>query len=130
MSIARNALKHEAFKGVTSGRKLPAVHPGSVLLADFIEPMGITRYRVAKTIGVQQRRIDEICAGDRAITANTAVRLGLAFGIDPQFWLTLQAQYDLEVIQRAQGEQLAKRINVLTKGTDPPAAGARPQTAL
>ena len=113
MSIARNELKKQEFKGITSGRKLAAVHPGSVLLADFIEPMAITRYRVAKAIGVQQRRIDEICAGDRGITADTAVRLGLAFGIDPQFWLNLQAQYDIEVIQRDHGEQLAEEVHAL-----------------
>ena len=113
MSIARNALKREDFKGVTTGRKLPPVHPGAVLLADFIEPMGITRYRVAKAIGVQQRRIDEICASQRGITADTAVRLGLAFGVDPQFWLRLQAQYDIEVIQRDQGKQLAEDVHAL-----------------
>lgn len=113
MTIVRKELEQESFKRVATGRKLPAVHPGSVLLSDFIEPMGITRYRVAKAIGVQQRRIDEICAGDRGITADTAVRLGLAFGIDPQFWLNLQAQYDIEVIQREQGEQLADEIQAL-----------------
>lgn len=99
MSIARNELKPLNLRGVTTGRRLDPVHPGSVLLSDFIEPMGITRYRVAKAIGVQQRRIDEICAGERGITADTAVRLGLAFGVEPQFWLQLQAQYDIEVIQ-------------------------------
>ena len=113
MSIGRSALVREDFKGVTSGRKLAAVHPGAVLLADFIEPMGITRYRVAKAIGVQQRRIDEICAGARAVTADTAVRLGLAFGVEPQFWLQLQAQYDIEVIQRDQGKQLAEDVHAL-----------------
>ena len=113
MGIARNELKNESFRGITTGGKLAAVHPGAVLLADFIEPMGITRYRVAKAIGVQQRRIDEICAGLRAITADTAVRLGLAFGIEPQFWLNLQAQYDIEVIQRDRGEQLAGEIHLL-----------------
>lgn len=115
MSIARNELKNESFKGITTGRKLDAVHPGTVLLADFIEPMGITRYRVAKAIGVQQRRIDEICVGHRGITAETAVRLGLAFGIDPQFWLNLQAQYDIEVIQREQGKQLAEQVHALAE---------------
>lgn len=110
MGIARSELRHENFKRIATGRKLAAVHPGSVLLEDFIEPMGITRYRVAKAIGVQQRRIDEICAGERAITADTAVRLGLAFGMEPQFWLNLQTQYDLEVIERDQGAQLAEVI--------------------
>ena len=113
MSIARKELKHQSFKGITTGRRLAAVHPGSVLLSDFIEPMEITRYRVAKAIGVQQRRIDEICAGTRGITADTAVRLGLAFDIDPQFWLNLQAQYDIEVINRDQGEQLAEEVRAL-----------------
>ena len=113
MSIPRKDLRHETFKGIATGRKLAPVHPGSVLLSDFIEPMGITRYRVAKAIGVQQRRIDEICNGARGITADTAVRLGLAFGIDPQFWLNLQAQYDIEVIRREQGEQLAEEVQAL-----------------
>lgn len=110
MSIARSELGQQSFKGITTGRQLAAVHPGHVLLADFIEPLGITRYRVAKSIGVQQRRIDEICAGERAVTADTAVRLGLAFKIDPQFWLNLQAQYDIEMIEREQGAKLAEEI--------------------
>ncbi|URI08748.1 HigA family addiction module antitoxin [Aquincola tertiaricarbonis] len=113
MSIARNELKSLNLRGVTTGRRLDPVHPGSVLLSDFIEPMGITRYRVAKAIGVQQRRIDEICAGERGITADTAVRLGLAFGVEPQFWLQLQAQYDIEVIQREQGDRLADEVQHL-----------------
>ena len=113
MSIPRKDLRHETFKGIATGRKLAPVHPGSVLLSDFIEPMGITRYRVAKALGVQQRRIDEICAGERGITADTAVRLGLALGVDPQFWLNLQAQYDIEVIQRDQGAQLAEQVSSL-----------------
>ncbi len=113
MSIARKSLKRKKFKGITIGRKLAAVHPGAVLLADFIEPMGITRYRVAKAIGVQHRRIDEICAGERSITADTAVRLGLAFGIDPQFWLNLQSQYEVEMIQREQGDRLSEEVHDL-----------------
>ncbi len=113
MGIARDELKNESFKTIATGRKLGPVHPGSVLRADFIEPMGVTRYRLAKAIGVQQRRIDEICAGNRGITADTAVRLGLAFGIDPQFWLNLQAQYDIEAIQREYGQQLADEVHSL-----------------
>ena len=89
------------------------VHPGTVLWADFIEPMGLTRYRVAKALGVQQRRIDEICSGKRGITADTAVRLGLAFGVEPQFWLNLQAQYDIELIRLTQGPHLADTVLAL-----------------
>lgn len=113
MGIERNELKTQDFKGVTTGKLLAAVHPGHVLLADFIEPMGIARYRVAKAIGVQQRRIDEICAGERGVTADTAVRLGLAFAVEPQFWLNLQAQYDIEMIEREQGDRLAQQVQAL-----------------
>lgn len=106
MSIARKELKGHDFKGVTSGRKLASVQPGAVLLADFIEPMGLTRYRVAKAIGVQQRRIDEICAGTRAVTADTALRLGLLFKMEPEFWLRLQNQFDTEVLLREHGAEI------------------------
>ena len=110
MSIARSQLSRESLRGATTGRRLAPVHPGEVLMKDFIEPMGITRYRVAKAIGVQQRRVDLICLGERNVTPETAIRLGLAFGIEPQFWLNLQAQFDLETIQREQGEQLAELV--------------------
>jgi antitoxin HigA-1 len=100
MAITRNELKNLNFRDISTGRRLPAVHPGSILLHDYIEPMGITRYRVAKQAGVQQRRIDEICSGQRSITADTALRLGRLFGVDAQFWMNLQAQYDLEIASR------------------------------
>ena len=87
-------------------RDLPPVHPGEILLEDFLKPMGITRYRLAKSIGVPQRRIDEICAGKRAVTADTALRLARFFGTDAQSWMNLQAEYDLEIA----GINLAERI--------------------
>jgi hypothetical protein len=74
MSIARKDLKDQDFKGITSGRKLAPVHPGTVLLADFIGPMGLTRYRVAKAIGVQQRRIDEINSAIKPLEAAVTAR--------------------------------------------------------
>lgn len=113
MTIPRSALKQQTYSGITTGRGLAPVHPGAVLWADFIEPMGFSRYRVAKALGVQQRRVDEICSGKRSITADTAVRLGLAFGVEPQFWLNLQAQYDIELVQRAHGPQLAGSVLAL-----------------
>jgi addiction module HigA family antidote len=112
MTIARNDLRPQTFESILTGRPLAAVHPGAVLWADFIEPLGSSRYRVAKALGVQQR-IDEICNGRRGITADTAVRLGLAFGVEPQLWLNLQAQYDIEVIQREHGSQLAEAVQPL-----------------
>jgi addiction module HigA family antidote len=87
-------------------RDLPPVHPGEILLEDFLKPLNITRYRLAKCISVPQRRIDEICAGKRAITAETALRLARFFGTDPQSWLNLQAHYDLECL----GLRLSDRI--------------------
>ena len=79
-----------------STRDLPPVHPGEVLLEDFLTPLNITRYRLAKSIGVPQRRIDEICSGKRAVTVDTALRLARFFSTDAQSWLNLQTHYDLE----------------------------------
>ena len=87
-------------------RDLPPVHPGEILIEDFLKPMGISRYRLAKSIGVPQRRIDEICAGKRAITADSALRLARFFGTDAQSWMNLQAEFELEMAEI----RLAKRI--------------------
>ncbi len=86
--------------------KLPNIHPGEVLRDEFLEPMGITPYRLAKAIGVQPTRIGEICAGRRSVTADTAVRLARALGTTPGFWLGLQADYDTEEVERTQAEVL------------------------
>ena len=98
---------------IVSGRRLLAVHPGEVLLKDFIDPLRLTRYRVAKSIGVPQRRIDEICAGKRAMTADTALRLGRFFSVEPQLWMNLQSRYDLEVAEQAVGKAVAESITPL-----------------
>lgn len=80
-------------------RDIPPVHPGEILLEDFLKPMGITQYRLAKSIGVSQRRIGEIVAGRRSITADTALRLAIFFGTDAQSWINLQTHYDLAVAE-------------------------------
>lgn len=77
--------------------KMAPIHPGEVLKEDFLDPMGISQYRLAKDIGVDPRRISAIIQGKRSITADTALRLGRYFGIEPEFWMNLQAHYDLEV---------------------------------
>src|SRR5450759_1668788 len=97
MTIAREELKHMDFRDVATGKRLAPVHPGEVLMRDFIDPMGITRYKVAKLTKVQQRRIDEICSGNRAITGDTAMRLARLFGMDAAFGTNLQANNDLEM---------------------------------
>ena len=82
-----------------SRKKLPPIHPGEVLMEEFLEPMGISQYRLAKDTSVPPRRINEIVHGKRSITADTALRLGRFFSMSPQFWLNLQTRYDLEVTQ-------------------------------
>lgn len=78
-------------------KKLPPVHPGGILLEEFLQPMGLSQYRLAKDIGVPARRINEIVHGQRAISADTALRLSRFFGMSERFWLNLQVRYDLEV---------------------------------
>ena len=78
-------------------RKLAPVHPGEVLLEEFLKPLELSQNRLALSIGVPPRRINEIVHGKRGITADTALRLGRYFSIDPQFWLNLQSQYELDL---------------------------------
>lgn len=85
----------------------PPIHPGEVLMEDFIEGFGITQHKVAVSIGVPPRRINEIVHGKRSITADTALRLGRYFGVEPQFWLNLQTRYELELAQGRVADQVA-----------------------
>jgi antitoxin HigA-1 len=87
-------------------KKLAPVHPGEILLKDFLEPMGISQYRLAHAVSVPPRRINEIVLGTRAITADTALRLGRFFRMESEFWLNLQSRYDLEVAK----DKLAGRL--------------------
>jgi addiction module HigA family antidote len=90
--------------------KFAAVHPGVVLHDEFIKPMGLSQYRLAKRINVPPRRINEIVLEKRAITADTALRLGRFFGIPAEFWLDLQARYDLECEKAKIGKRLTRDI--------------------
>lgn len=90
-----------------SKRDFDPIHPGEILLEEFLRPMDISQYRLAKDISVPQRRISEITQGKRSITADTALRLGRYFGMEAQFWLNLQSRYDL---LQAENE-LAKRLD-------------------
>lgn len=94
-------------------RKLAPVHPGEVLLADFLEALGITQYRLAQDISVPPRRINEIVLGKRAISADTALRLARYFGTTDRFWLNLQSRFDLEVERDRLGDRLRKEVAVL-----------------
>jgi antitoxin HigA-1 len=97
-------------------RKVALATPGEILTEEFLKPLGITQYRLAKEIGVPQRRIGEIVAGKRAITADTAARLGVYFRMEAEFWLNLQAHYDLVQARQALGPRLA-RIHPLGTAT-------------
>lgn len=89
-------------------REVPLVHPGEILLKDWLEPLGISQYALAKAIGVPRRRISEIVQGRRAITADTATRLGAFFGVDAEGWLVLQAHYDAELARERLSETLSR----------------------
>ena len=86
--------------------RLRNVHPGEVLLEEFLRPLGVTQYRLAKAIGVPQTRIAELCRGRRAITADTALRLSRFFATSAKFWLGLQEDFDLEEASRERSEEL------------------------
>jgi antitoxin HigA-1 len=91
-------------------KKLHPVHPGEVLLEEFLKPMSISQNRLALNIGVPARRINEIVLGKRAVTADTALRLARFFGTSAEFWLGLQAQYDLDVTSESLGERLEREV--------------------
>ncbi len=94
-------------------KKLSPIHPGEILMEEFLEPMGISQYRLAKDISVPPRRINEIVHGKRSITADTALRLGRFFGMSPQFWLNLQTRYDLEVTEDFLADRLDDEVHAL-----------------
>jgi addiction module HigA family antidote len=92
-------------------RKPEPIHPGEILLEEFLGPMGISQYRLAKDINVAPRRINEIVHGNRSITADTALRLSRYFGMTEQFWMNLQTRYDLEVEKDRLGARLNSEVH-------------------
>jgi len=96
--------------------KMPPIHPGEVLFEEFLKPMGISQYRLAKDISVPPRRINEIVHGKRAITADTALRLSQYFGTSERFWMNLQTRYDLEIEKDRLGDRLTKEIHPRVSG--------------
>ena len=94
-------------------KMLARITPGEILEEEFLKPMRLTQYRIAKDIGVPPRRINEIVRGQRGITADTALRLGRYFGMTPEFWLNLQTHFDLEQEQERLAGRLDKEVKVL-----------------
>ncbi|MEW6358281.1 MAG: HigA family addiction module antitoxin [Planctomycetota bacterium] len=94
-------------------KRLPPVHPGEVLLEDFMKPLGLSQYRVAKDIGVPPLRISQIVRGRRSITADTAMRLARYFRTSAAVWMRLQARYDLEVAEAKMSKRINREVRVL-----------------
>jgi addiction module HigA family antidote len=97
---------------------MPPIHPGEILLEEFLEPLGLSQYRLAKDISVPPRRINEIVHGQRAISADTALRLSRYFGTTDRFWLNLQTRYDLELEKDRLGERLEAEVLSLQSQCD------------
>jgi addiction module HigA family antidote len=97
-----------------SEKAQPPVHPREVLVGEFLAPLALSQYRLAKALGVPPRRVNEIVLGRRAISADTALRLGRYFGLEPQFWLNLQSRFDLEMAREALGHRLAREVRPRT----------------
>jgi addiction module HigA family antidote len=96
-------------------RVIAPIHPGEILAEEFLKPLAISQYRLAKDINVDSRRINEIVLGKRAITADTALRLARYFGMTEQFWMNLQTHYDLELKREQMGERLDNEVQVLAR---------------
>ncbi len=92
--------------------KLPPIHPGEVLLSEFLQPMQLSQYALAKAIGVPARRINEIVLGKRSISPDTALRLSRYFGLSERFWLNLQTRYDLEIAKDQLADRLEREVSV------------------
>ena len=92
-------------------KKLPPIHPGKILFEEFLEPMGISQYRLAKDTSVPPRRINEIVLQKRAITADTALRLGIFFNMSPHFWMNLQSRYELEKAEDHLEDKLKNEVH-------------------
>lgn len=93
-------------------RKLPPIHPGEILLEEFLKPLEISQYRLAKDINVPARRINEIVLGKRGITPDTALRLSRFFGLTDRFWMNLQTRYDIEVQKDCLADRLEREVRV------------------
>lgn len=96
-----------------TGQKLPPVHPGEVLMEEFLKPLALSQYRLAKALSVPPRRINEIVHGKRAVSADTALRLARYFQTTDRFWLNLQTRFDLEVERDRLGDRLMREVEVL-----------------
>ena len=102
MTTTREAVDRRAvdFAGVTSGRRLPPVHPGRFLRDEFLEPLGLSVYALARALNVPRPRLNDVVRGRRSVSTDTALRLARYFGTSPEFWVNLQVRYDVDIAER------------------------------
>ena len=98
------------FTDVASGRRLPPMHPGKILRDEFLTPMDLSVYRLAREIKVSRPRLNDIVLGRRGVTTDTALRLGRYFGTTPEFWINLQTRHDLDVAERTVRRQIEREV--------------------
>ena len=119
MGIKREAVDRRQIDSsdVSTGRRLPPVHPGEILRDEFLKPMDLSVYALARALGISRPRLNDIVLGRRGVTTDTALRLGRYFGMTPEFWINLQTRYDLDVAERTVRVQIEQEVE--------PRAGAR-----
>ena len=110
MTIKRDDLDKTDFSDVRSGRRLPPVHPGEILHDEFLTPLGMSVYALALALKVPRSRVNDIVLGRRAMTTDTALRLARYFGTSPEFWINLQARYDLDVAERSTRRRIEREV--------------------
>lgn len=112
MTIERDDIDRREvdFSDVASGQRLPPVHPGEILRDEFLKPMGLSVYRLARALRISRPRLNDIVRGRRAVTVDTALRLGHYFGTTPAFWINLQTRFDLEVADGTMRRKIEREI--------------------
>ena len=122
MGIKREAVDRRQidFSDVSTGRRLPPVHPGEILRDEFLKPMDLSVYALARALGISRPRLNEIVLGRRSVTTDTALRLGRYFGMTPEFWINLQTRYDLDVAERTVRVRIEQEV-------EPRAGAMRPK---
>ena len=121
MGIKREAVDRRQldFSDVSTGRRLPPVHPGEILRDEFLKPMDLSVYALARALGISRPRLNDIVLGRRGVTTDTALRLGRYFGMTPEFWINLQTRYDLDVAERTVRVQIEQEAEPRAGATRP-----------
>ena len=112
MTVKREDLDRQRvdFSGVVTGRRLPPIHPGGILREEFLKPMALSVYGLARALKVSRPRLNDIVLGRRAVTTDTALRLARYFGTTPEFWINLQTRFDLDVAARTIQERIEQEV--------------------